>query len=94
MPEWLDPDESLRVVGDVHLHPTGRREPSRVDLESWVNRLETNERACMFTFASIIVTPGRASGPELRGWVTRRVKPGRYVCEPAAIVDPLGYCQS
>jgi len=88
MPEWLDPDGTLRIVGDHHTHPDGSASPSGQDMNSWASNLWKGRT---LEFVSIILAVGRPSGPSFVGWVTRTVEKGIYVTEPARVLDPYDY---
>ncbi len=93
IPDWLDGDDLLRV-GDWHYHPTsGASRPSKPDVRAWASYLRRDDRRYTFAYPAIIAIPGGASGPSLQGWVTRSARTGHYVCEPANVLDRLGYCR-
>jgi proteasome lid subunit RPN8/RPN11 len=84
--------EYFRRLGCWHSHPNGEATPSTADMDAWAQYLWARDRQCVFEYLSIIVTPGSGGlAPEFHGWVTHGQR-GRYVCQPAALSDRLGYC--
>jgi proteasome lid subunit RPN8/RPN11 len=84
-PEWLQRSGLIRV-GDYHLHPSGDPQPSEPDRKAWASVLASSGRS---RYVGVIATPSvDGSGPQLHGWITRTDgAPGRYVCEPAKVLD-------
>ena len=86
-------DSPMRRVGDWHVHPScppGRvGQPSPIDTQTWLAELDRIDRSRPATrYLGIIATAGergRASTPELHGWVVRRDKRNRPICEPATL---------
>jgi len=89
MPDWLDPEEKLRIVGDWHSHPRGAGVPSRQDLNLWASALWCDRH--LDEYVSVILTRGRASGPTFSGYFTHRLAHDRFVTEPAFVDDPDSY---
>ena len=86
-------DSPMRRVGDWHVHPScppGRvGQPSPIDMQTWLAELDRIDRSRPATrYLGIIATAGErgwASNPELHGWVVRRDKRNRPICEPATL---------
>jgi len=92
IPDWLEGDDLIRI-GDWHYHPTPRSSrPSKTDLRAWASFLRRDDSGYTLGYPAIIVSPDRPSGPTFHGWVTRRAGTDRYVCDPAGVLDPKGYC--
>jgi hypothetical protein len=75
--------------GIWHTHPSQDGEPSSRDLAAWASGLDHARRFGASRYVGLILTAGesdiRWQRPKIHGWVVRRHRNGRAICEPASV---------